>query len=107
MRFDGKVFLVTGGGRGIGRAIAGRLVEDGARVCLVDSDAHAGRDVAEEFGAPVRFERGSVAREVDHPAPAASNAGRSSTSARPDEAGFVTGALFVQDGGMTRKMIYR
>jgi len=65
MRFENKVFLVTGASRGIGRAIAKRLVEEGAMVCIVDADAHAGRDAAEEYGARVRFERGSVAREED------------------------------------------
>ncbi len=34
MRLDGKVALITGGGTGIGRAIAGRLVTDGARICI-------------------------------------------------------------------------
>lgn len=33
-RLDGKVALVTGGGTGIGAAIARRLVTDGARVCV-------------------------------------------------------------------------
>lgn len=65
MRFDGKVFLVTGGGAGIGRAIAKRLSDDGARVCIVDSDAHAGRDAADEYGARVRFERADISREPD------------------------------------------
>jgi NAD(P)-dependent dehydrogenase (short-subunit alcohol dehydrogenase family) len=65
MRFEGKVFLVTGGGSGIGRAITKYLVDEGARVCVADTDARAGRDAAEEYGARVRFERASVAREPD------------------------------------------
>jgi NAD(P)-dependent dehydrogenase (short-subunit alcohol dehydrogenase family) len=65
MRFADKVFLVTGGGRGIGRAIARRLVDDGGRVCIVDRDRHAGSDAAREYGAQVCFVHADVGREPD------------------------------------------
>lgn len=34
MSLDGKVAIITGGGTGIGAAIAGRFVADGAQVCI-------------------------------------------------------------------------
>ena len=55
MRLQGKVALVTGSGQGIGRAIAVRLAEEGARVVVEDrSDDEA----AEETLARVRQEIG-------------------------------------------------
>ena len=65
MRFTDKVYLVTGGGRGIGRAIVQRLAEEGGRVCILDPDRHSGTDAAREYGASVLYVRGNVGSERD------------------------------------------
>jgi NAD(P)-dependent dehydrogenase (short-subunit alcohol dehydrogenase family) len=55
MRLDGKVAVVTGGGGGIGRALALRLVAGGARgVVVADVDADAARATARAAGARAR-----------------------------------------------------
>ncbi|MGI8476215.1 MAG: SDR family NAD(P)-dependent oxidoreductase [Thermomicrobiales bacterium] len=59
MRFDGRTAMVTGGARGIGRAIVERLASEGGRVMIADIDEAAGNDAAQEMG------RGTIAHKLD------------------------------------------
>jgi NAD(P)-dependent dehydrogenase (short-subunit alcohol dehydrogenase family) len=49
-RFAGRVALVTGASRGIGLAIARRLILEGARVCITARKAEALADAVESLG---------------------------------------------------------
>jgi 3-oxoacyl-[acyl-carrier protein] reductase len=51
MRFEGRVAIVTGSARGIGRAIAERLASEGAKVVIADIDENAGKETAAGLGA--------------------------------------------------------
>lgn len=48
-RLEAKACIVTGAGRGIGRAVARLFVEEGARVVINDADATAADDAVKEF----------------------------------------------------------
>ena len=67
MALQNKVAIVTGGAKGIGRAIAERFATDGARVVIADIDEKAGRSAAKEIGSAARFVRCDVgdAAEVE------------------------------------------
>ena len=51
MKLKDKVALITGGARGIGRAIAERYIEEGARVVVADLLLDQARQTADEIGA--------------------------------------------------------
>ena len=67
MQLDNKVAIVTGGARGIGRAIAQKFLEEGARVVIADIDDEAGPGAAEDLGAygAVRFVECDVGERLD------------------------------------------
>ena len=59
---DGKVALITGAGRGIGRAIALRFAADGANLALADLNEDGARAVAQEVGERALAIRADVTR---------------------------------------------
>ncbi|MBI3989929.1 MAG: SDR family oxidoreductase [candidate division NC10 bacterium] len=67
-RLSGKVAVITGGASGIGEATAKLFTEEGARVMIVDLDAHGGARVAEEIrakGGQALFVEAHVEREEE------------------------------------------
>jgi NAD(P)-dependent dehydrogenase (short-subunit alcohol dehydrogenase family) len=64
MRIESKVFLVTGGGSGLGAATARALVAAGAKVVLADVNRDAGLRLANELGSNACFVATDVADEA-------------------------------------------
>lgn len=51
MTIKGKIALVTGGAKGIGRGIALRLAKDGADIAVIDMDEEKMAEVVSEIEA--------------------------------------------------------
>jgi NAD(P)-dependent dehydrogenase (short-subunit alcohol dehydrogenase family) len=65
MTLAGKVAFITGGGQGIGKAIALRLLESGMKVVIAETDPDAGRETEAEYRGKgdIFFVRTDVSRE--------------------------------------------
>lgn len=64
MKLDGKVFLVTGAGSGLGAATARMAVGGGARVVVADVNRSGGEAVVAELGGNARFVECDVTSEA-------------------------------------------
>lgn len=62
-RLEGKVTLIVGAARGIGKGIALRFAEEGARLILADNEDALGQATARELGVP--FIRTDISRMAD------------------------------------------
>jgi NAD(P)-dependent dehydrogenase (short-subunit alcohol dehydrogenase family) len=64
MELQGRTFLITGGGSGLGAATARMLVGGGANVLIADVNRPAGESTAAELGGQARFSPADVTDEA-------------------------------------------
>ncbi|MET0596564.1 MAG: SDR family NAD(P)-dependent oxidoreductase [Mesorhizobium sp.] len=99
MRLQGRTAIVTGAATGIGRAIAERLLAEGASVVAADIDETRGAETASALsaGGDIRFHKADVGRraEVEALLQAALDA-HGSVDILVNNAGIVHGADFLE-----------
>ena len=89
-RLDGKVALISGAARGMGRAFALLFAEEGARVAIADIRDDEGRRLADSIGENALYVRLDVTSEPDWLA----EAGWSSSTMSPSPGRNVPGVPY-------------
>ncbi|HEY7766036.1 MAG TPA: SDR family oxidoreductase [Aestuariivirgaceae bacterium] len=64
-RLDNRIALVIGAARGIGKGIAERFIEEGARVMIADWEKGEGEAAAKALGERAAFVHADISQEVD------------------------------------------
>jgi len=63
---EGKTALITGGGSGLGKAIVGHFIEEGAKVGVLEKSADRVQELQTEFGPAVHAVCGDVRSSADN-----------------------------------------
>ena len=92
MRLADKVAFITGGGSGIGAAIARAFAAEGATVVITDIDGDAAAQVADSIGNAATARALDVTNEADIVAAVAATAAATSPAAITTRSRFTAGS---------------
>ena len=64
MKLDGKIVLITGGSRGIGKSIAESFIKEGAKVIITSKNETVLKKTAKELG-NIFYVKGDITKKID------------------------------------------